>query len=260
MVIWSLRGPAVNFLDYFSAQASEYAKFRPGYPEAMFSYFGDIAPDRELAWDCATGNGQAAISLAGEFETVIATDASEKQIANAFPHERIQYRIAKGEDSGLHDSSISALTIANALHWLDIPRFMAEARRVLKPNGIFAIWCCNKSLVDEDVTDVVRKYNREILGPYWSDRIELVEHGYQTVDFPFQEIASPEFVGESLWDLEQYLGYLNTWSAAKTFAENKGYNPIDEIRETLESAWGPVKQKRKVRWPMELRVGRKIEE
>jgi hypothetical protein len=33
------------------------------------------------------GNGQAAVALALVFDRVIATDASEKQIANAEPHD-----------------------------------------------------------------------------------------------------------------------------------------------------------------------------
>jgi SAM-dependent methyltransferase len=248
----------MTFLDYFSSQASEYAKYRPGYPQTMFDYFAELAPDRELAWDCATGNGQAAVSLAEAFASVVATDASEKQISNAFAHPRISYRVATGENSGLDDSSVSVVTVAQALHWLDIQLFMQEARRVLKPGGIIAVWCCNKSLIDEDVTEAVRKYNKEILRDYWSDRIELVEQAYKTVDFPFQEVSAPQFIGESVWDLHEYLGFLNTWSAAKCFVESQGYSPVDEIKEQLHAAWGPAEQKRKVRWPMELRLGRHI--
>jgi len=49
----------------------------------MFEYLGTVAPSKKLAWDCATGNGQAPVELANVFDRVIATDASEKQIANA---------------------------------------------------------------------------------------------------------------------------------------------------------------------------------
>lgn len=246
----------MSFLDYFSAQAAEYARYRPGYPESMFDYFCELAPDRLLAWDCATGNGQAAISLASVFEKVAATDASRQQIDNAFRHPRIEYKVAPAEHSGLDDASVSLITVAQALHWFDLPEFMREARRVLKPGGIIAVWCCNKSLIDEDVTEVIRRYNREILRDFWSDRIELVENGYLTIDFPFQEIPSPEFMGESEWDLHEYTGFLNTWSAAKSYAESHGHSPVDEIFEDLKKAWGPVEQKRKVRWPMQLRVGK----
>ena len=70
------------FKDHFSTQAADYAKYRPHYPPALFEYLASIAPAKKVAWDCGTGNGQAALGLALHFEMVIATDPSEKQIRN----------------------------------------------------------------------------------------------------------------------------------------------------------------------------------
>ena len=95
------RSAGMTFKDHFSRQVDEYAKFRPSYPRKLFDYLGSIAPSRQLAWDCGTGNGQAAIGLASVFDRVIATDASEKQISNAQPHERVEYRVAPAENSGI---------------------------------------------------------------------------------------------------------------------------------------------------------------
>src|ERR1043166_2300026 len=125
----------MTFKDHFSAQASDYAKFRPGYPSELFEYLGSVAPSRTLAWDCATGNGQAALELAEVFDRVIATDASEKQIANAQPDARVEYRVAPAENSGLESGTVDLIMVAQALHWFDLPRFYDEARRVLKTDG-----------------------------------------------------------------------------------------------------------------------------
>ena len=113
----------MNFRDHFSAQAADYAKFRPHYPTELFDYLSDIAPDNEIAWDCATGNGQAAVALASKFRHVIATDASEKQIKNAARHERIDYRVATAEKSGISSDKIDTITVAQALHWFDLDFF-----------------------------------------------------------------------------------------------------------------------------------------
>jgi SAM-dependent methyltransferase len=121
------------FKDHFSRQAADYAKFRPSYPREIFDYVGSIAPSRQLAWDCGTGNGQAAVGLASVFARVIATDASEKQIANAQPHERVEYRVAPAENSGTKSGSVDLIMVAQALHWFDLDRFYAEARRAMKP-------------------------------------------------------------------------------------------------------------------------------
>ncbi|MDZ7343288.1 MAG: SAM-dependent methyltransferase, partial [candidate division KSB1 bacterium] len=68
----------MTFKDHFSTQAVDYAKYRPHYPAAMFEYLATLPPERQTAWDCATGNGQAALGLTPHFERVIATDASAR--------------------------------------------------------------------------------------------------------------------------------------------------------------------------------------
>src|ERR1044071_1842117 len=97
--------------------------FRPRYPQKLFEYLASVAPGRQLAWDCATGNGQAAVGLASVFDRVIATDASEKQIANAQQRERVEYRLAPAENSGLESATVDLVTVAQALHWFDMEQF-----------------------------------------------------------------------------------------------------------------------------------------
>src|SRR3954468_19881417 len=124
--------------DLFSNQADQYSKFRPHYPKAMFDYFASLCPDQQLAWDCGTGNGQAASQLAEVFKDVIATDPSEKQLANAPCKRNIEYRVGR-ETTLLPNQSVSLVTVAQALHWFDHPRFYNEVKRVLKPKGVIAV-------------------------------------------------------------------------------------------------------------------------
>ena len=116
----------MQFKDHFSGHASDYAKFRPHYPRELFVYLADITSERECVWDCATGNGQAAVALAEFFQHVIATDASEKQIANAQSHDRVIYRVASAERSGLSNASVDLITVAQALHWFDRELFLQK--------------------------------------------------------------------------------------------------------------------------------------
>src|SRR5260370_17627907 len=83
--------PSSPFRDHFAQAAPAYATFRPRYPAALFAALAAHAPARHLAWDCATGTGQAAISLADHFEQVVATDASEAQLAASLPHPPVPY-------------------------------------------------------------------------------------------------------------------------------------------------------------------------
>src|SRR4051812_19118878 len=126
--------------DHFSRQAAGYSVYRPSYPDALFDFVAGLAPARRRAWDCATGNGQAAVGLARLFESVVATDASAAQIAHAHRHPRVAYRVAPAESSGLEAGTIDLVTVAQAAHWLDLDAFYEEVRRVLVPGGAIALW------------------------------------------------------------------------------------------------------------------------
>jgi SAM-dependent methyltransferase len=247
----------MNFKDHFSIQADDYAKFRPYYPQQLFDYLGSIAPSRQLAWDCGTGSGQAAVGLALVFDRVIATDASEKQIANAQPHEHVEYRVAPAENSGIQSGTIDLIMVAQALHWFDLSRFYAEARRVLKPNGVLAASAYNLLQIDPAIDEVVNRYYYEVVGPCWPPERKLVER-FADLPFPFHEIGPPKFEMRASWNLDHLVGYLRTWSSTQRFIAVKGSDALKQIMDELGAAWGAPEQTRNVVWPLTLRVGRKL--
>ncbi|HWN64854.1 MAG TPA: class I SAM-dependent methyltransferase [Candidatus Binatus sp.] len=245
----------MSFKDHFSKQAADYAKFRPRYPREMFKYLGTVARSRALAWDCATGNGQAAVQLTEVFDRIIATDASEKQIANAEPHERVEYRVASGEESGLESGTIDLIMVAQALHWFDLDRFYAEAKRVLKPRGVFAASAYRFLHITPAVNDLVnRRYYSEIVGLFWPAERALIMN-FEEIPFPFPEQETPAFEMKVDWTLDHLLGYLRSWSATQRFIAANRRDPLEEIAAELGAAWGDTKQSRRVIWPLTLRVG-----
>ena len=246
----------MTFKDHFSKQAADYAKFRPRYPQQLFDYLGSIAAGRPLAWDCGTGNGQAAVGLASVFDHVIATDASEKQIANSEPHERVEYRVAPAENSGIAPRTVDLIMVAQALHWFDLDRFYAEARRVLKPNGVLASSAYNLLHIEPPTDAVVNRYYYDVVGPFWPAERKLVEQ-FAHLPFPFPKIDPPEFEMTAQWDLDQLVGYLRTWSSTRRFIAAKGNDPLEQIIDELRAAWGNPEQTREVIWPLTLRVGLK---
>ena len=244
------------FKDHFSKQATGYAKFRPRYPQKLFDYLGSIAPSRKLAWDCGTGNGQAAVGLASGFDRVIATDASEKQIANAQSHKIVEYRVAPAENSGIESKTIDLITVAQALHWFDLDRFYAEAERVLKPDGVLAASAYNLLHIEPAIDQVVNRYYYEVVGPFWPPERKLVEQ-FADLPFPFQKVAAPKFEMTAQWNLDHLLGYLQTWSSTQRFVAVRGTDPLEQIMNELRSAWGNSRQTRTVVWPLIVHVGRK---
>jgi len=249
----------VSFKDHFSKQAAGYAKFRPRYPQELFDYLGSIAPSRQLAWDCATGNGQAAIGLASVFDRVIATDASEKQISNAQSNEVVEYRVAPAENSAIESETIDLIMVAQALHWFDLDRFYAEALRVLKPDGVLAVSAYNLLHIETAIDEVVNRYYHEVVGPFWPPERRLVEQ-FTDLPFPFQEIDPPKFEMTALWDLDRLVGYLRTWSSTQRFIAAKASDPLEEITDDLRKKWGKPEQIRSVTWPLIVRMGHKAKQ
>jgi ubiquinone/menaquinone biosynthesis C-methylase UbiE len=244
--------PSNAFKDHFSKQAEEYAKFRPRYPKELFRWLGTVAPEQELAWDCATGSGQAAVELAQVFERVVATDASEKQVANAERHPGIEYRVATAEESRIESASVDLVTVAQALHWFDLERFYPEVRRVLKQPGVIAATAYKLATVSAAIDAVLNRYYSEIVGSYWPAERVLVEK-FEELPFPFPEIETPPFEMVAEWSVDQLLGYLRTWSATQRFMAAEKRDPLAEVATELREVWGG--QPRKVVWPMTVRVG-----
>jgi SAM-dependent methyltransferase len=246
----------MTFKDHFSVQAAGYAEFRPRYPAELFHYLAQSASERKLAWDCATGNGQAALGLAAHFERVRATDASAKQIENAVPHPRIIYRVAAAERSGLESAACNLVTVAQALHWLDLQTFYAEVKRVLKDGGLLAVWSYNLLQITPGIDKVVNHFYKHAVGEFWPPERRLIESGYKGMPFPFEEIDVPVFAMRANWSLQSLLGYLRTWSATQRYMEAKGEDPVEQLHSELRVLWLNPEEKRRVSWPLSLRAGR----
>ncbi len=243
------------FEDHFSSRAETYVRHRPTYPKELFSYLTSIAPDRRLAWDCGTGNGQAALGLADHFDRIIATDASLEQLARAQTHKRIEYRVARAEDAGLASGSAALVTVAVAVHWFDLEKFYAEVRRVLTGRGVVAVWCYSLPVIEPRIDAIIERYCYETLAEYWPDRFHYVNEQYRTLPFPFEELTAPRFTMETSWDLSDVLGFLYSWSGTVNYEKRKGYCPTDLIRPQLTRAWGNTNE-RLLSWRLFLRVGR----
>lgn len=245
-----------GFKDHFSTASDRYAAYRPAYPADLYDWLGGLCSGHDLSWDCATGSGQAALGLAPHFRQVVATDASAEQIRHARHHPSIDYRVAPAEASGLAAHCADLVTAAQAAHWFDLPRFYAEAARVLKPGGVLALWGYGRLVLPGAADAPFLRFYAETLGPYWPPERALIDEAYRSLEFPFTEIAAPAFEIAVEWDLASLLDYVSTWSAVKRYLGARGENPLPSLRTALLAGWGDPTTVRKLRWPLFLRVGR----
>ncbi len=243
------------FKDHFSRQAREYGLYRPRYPPELAAYVASLAPGRRLALDVATGNGQAAVDLAGHFELVLASDPSARQLAEAQPHPRVRYLRHAAERLPLAAGVADLLVAAQAAHWFDFERFYAEARRVLRPGGIVALWTYGTLRIDPDVDRAIDAFYADVVGRYWPPERRHVEAGYRTLPFPLAELPAPPFELVTEWPLEHVIRYIGTWSAVDRYRAAEGRDPLPQIEAGLAGLW-PGGGVRRIVWPIHLRLGR----
>lgn len=238
--------------------AQDYARFRPSYPEELIEYLASVTPSHLVAWDYGTGNGQAARKLGKHFGMVFAADISFEQLTYAAKDKNICYLLARAGHFPTPTGQVDIVTVAQALHWFDRDSFYSEVRRVLKPGGIIAAWVYHLPQVDPEIAQITSEYYQDILGPFWSPSIRLVEEKYASMSFPFEELPHPSFEMTASWRLQQFVGFLASWSAIPRFIEVKGYHPLLAVQSDLDRLWGNPEQERLMRWPIYLRVGRSV--
>lgn len=246
----------MTYPDHFTPVAAQYAASRPRYPDALFTWLASLTSGHTLAWDAGCGSGQASTALAVHFEQVVATDASAAQVANAEPRANLTYHVAGECTETLRDQSVDLVTVAQAVHWFDRERFWPEVQRVLKRNGVLAVWTYELAEVTPEVDAAVLPWYRDVLGPYWPAERAHVETGYREIGFPYPLLQTPSFAMSVRWSRSQFIAYLRTWSAVQAYGRAQNADALDEVVPPLIAVW-PDYEARQIRWPMTVLAGRR---
>ncbi len=210
----------------------------------------------ELAWDCATGSGQAAAGLAGRFARVVATDVSAEQLRHAVPHAGVEYRVATAEHSGLDAAAVDLVTVAAAAHWFDPAAFGAEVRRVTRPGSLLAVWTYHLGIVDPPFDELFGHLYWNILKPWFAEATRLVDARYETLLLPGVPLAAPGFAVTARWNRAQALAFVASWSAVPAYRADRGRDPLDEVRADFDRLWPDETTEHDLRWPLFLQLRR----
>lgn len=246
------------YKDHFSAAATAgaYSDNRPGYPDDLFDYLAEQAPTRHLAWDCATGGGQAAVPLGERFDRVVATDISIAQLSRRDQHASVRYAVAPAEEAPLATDSIDLVTVSQALHWFSFERFFSEADRVLVPGGLLAAWTYDLLRIDRQIDAVVEHLYSEVVGDYWLPERAHVVAGYESIPFPFERLDPPALAMSAEWDRNRLIGYMSSWSATGRYRSARGEDPVPIFEREVAKVWPQPVETREVTWKLTLLVGR----
>ncbi|KAK7475669.1 hypothetical protein BaRGS_00033095 [Batillaria attramentaria] len=235
--------------------------------ETIFNFCKETACDFSLAVDVGCGSGQSTVPLAAYFDKVIGVDVSESQIAKAptdIPN--LCFRVGPAEDlSFLEDASADLVTVAQAMHWMDVGKLYPEVQRVLRPGGSFVSFGYGLVTSDEQVIqDVFDHFYDYILGQYWYGGREKVREHYRGYSLPFPDWRRNDSLRmERTWSVDHVIGYLISSSGWHQYlADNPESKAMEEIRNRLRQACrsgGQTETERlvKVRWPVFMLMGHK---
>lgn len=225
--------------DRFSSQAHLYVKYRPQYPPELFELIMQHCPLHGKAWDCGTGNGQIAQTLAHLFKDVYATDISIAQLQQAKQHPRIHYSQQAAEQTNFPNAFFDLVIVAQAIHWFNFDDFYRELTRTIKRGGLFVVTGYNRPAVNPVIDKIVTDFYLHTIGAYWDKERKHIDENYTSIPFPFKELQTPDLFYRCNWTLEDFIGYLNTWSAISLFIKANGYNPVDALGQKLQTYWPP---------------------
>lgn len=240
---------------HFEQGGANYALSRPTYPESLAIELASLCASKTHAVDIGCGTGQLSILLASQFEKVTALDPSASQIASAEQHERVEYGVQSAESTGVKDTSADLVVAAQAAHWFDLDKFYAEVERIIKPNGILALISYGVPILEGEIGKRFDQFYWKDIYHFWPQGRKHVERGYQDLSFPYEEFTLKPLAIERLWNRDQFLLYIDTWSAKRKAEEAQDLTLFDAYTQELVSTW-PDDQTQKVRWPITARISR----
>jgi SAM-dependent methyltransferase len=131
-----------QFVPRFGRDADVYSTYRPEYPAQLFEILAEIPLDRRnRPVDLGAGTGKSTRALVGHFAEVIAVEPDSLMVEKLRATEpRALVRLTTAEELSLDPTSVDLVTVAHALHWMDVPRVLANITLWLRPGGILVVW------------------------------------------------------------------------------------------------------------------------
>ncbi|EIJ39436.1 methylase involved in ubiquinone/menaquinone biosynthesis [Galbibacter orientalis DSM 19592] len=240
-----------TIIDNFSTDSGNYAKYRPTYPKEFIEEISHHVNYKKSALDIGTGNGQVAVVLSEIFAQVNAIDISENQLKNAIQLPNIEYQVSRAEETPFYNQYFDLITVGQAFHWFDFDAFYEEAKRILKPGGVLALFGYGVLRGSADFNAKMNVFYEEVIGSYWDKERIYIDEKYQNINFPFNEInLSKDYFIKVNWTLAQLKGYLESWSAVKKYEKQNNENPVEDFIQLLSGI-----EKISLEFPVFYRIG-----
>ena len=132
-------------MDYFShkSAAERYARGRLYFHPIIvgrIKEFLSITEPLSSALDVGCGTGLSSTALKEIARSVIGVDASAAMVDVAAKESGVKFLVARAESLPFNDGEFDLVTLSQVFHWLDRDKFLAEAKRVLRPFGWLIVY------------------------------------------------------------------------------------------------------------------------
>jgi ubiquinone/menaquinone biosynthesis C-methylase UbiE len=200
----------------FSGAAERYARFRPGYPDALVDWVlttAGVRPGGRVA-DVGCGTGICTRMLASRGLDVVGLDPNEDMLAEARAAGGAEYRRGEATATGLPDASVDLVTVAQAFHWFDLDPALEEFARILRPEGhvaaLYNLRGESPFLADYDA--VLRRFSPEYgTIDRWEAALDRLRRHPRVVGLREREVPNAQ-----VFDFEGLRG--RAWSSSYVFS------------------------------------------
>ncbi|HEY0100029.1 MAG TPA: class I SAM-dependent methyltransferase [Pyrinomonadaceae bacterium] len=223
----------------FTERVADYVAYRPKYPAAVLEFMRaelNLRPSSIIA-DVGSGPGILTEMFLRNGNTVFAVEPNEamraaaENLLGAFPNFKSVDGMA--EATTLDARSVDFVTAAQAFHWFDAGRALAEFARILKDGGWVALlWNMRRT----DSTPFLRELER-ILRAYGTDyeRVAADNPGQELMERIFPRgFGTKRFRHEQVFD---YAGLRGRWLSASyvPLAGHPNHEPMfDALRRAFD--------------------------
>ncbi|WP_238884026.1 class I SAM-dependent methyltransferase [Clostridium sp. YIM B02551] len=243
----------------FNEDAENYDKMRPTYCRELFNdiiQYSELKKDKK-AIEVGIGTGQATTPFLETGCIVTAVELGEN-LAEYSREKFTEYKNFKVcnvsfEDFECEDNSIDIIYSATAFHWIPEDIGYPKVHRLLKDNGVIALFWNKPFAAKEDdllhqkIQGIYQKYrpsNMRIVEPS-SERYKRISETIKS--YGFKDLEMKLYNGNRKFSASEYISLLNTYSDHRAMPEHTkqlfeseieqaiiGYGDIFHIHDTIE--------------------------
>jgi SAM-dependent methyltransferase len=259
-MVVAAQDPADTCPDY-GAWAAHYQRYRPGYPQALFTHLRSLLGPRPRACaELGAGSGQATGDLARLFDTVTAVEPDALMAALIPPAPGVSVIVQTAETVTLEASAYDAVVAATAFHWMDQVCVARRAAEWLKPGGVLYVFAVGKPQYPQASAPLLARLQQHQTAAraHMHDRIASWRPYDEALRDAgvFAQVAAFEFFVEFRWSLEEAVGFLTSTSFGHALAGAGG--DADAYRRTFTADLAALGARTPltVRMPLEGAYGR----